>query len=233
MKLGPGVHLIHARIAQAILVEGPPLTLIDTGAAGSVPRIAREVRRAGRRLEDIEQIVITHAHADHIGSAAELRELTGARVLVHPADGDVACGRRPPYPISSRGVVGAILSPATVLLQHRTAFPPVVVDGLLQDGQELAPGIQMIATPGHTPGHVSVLVPEAELLHVGDVIHNLAGTWPPPAMLNEDELGIYLAIRKLAATSFRRLSFGHGPPVFRGARRRVERAARRYRVGAG
>lgn len=231
VKLGPGVRLVYTRRAQSLLLEGPPMTLVDTGAPGSLARIVRAVRKTGSRLEDLEQIVLTHAHAGHAGVAAELRRLTGARVLVHPADADVATGRKPPYALAPRGLVGATLAPVLPVLERRAAFPPVEVDGLLQDGQELDPGIVIVHTPGHTPGHVSVLVPESRLLHVADAAVNLAGLWPPPALGNQEEMAVYLSIRRISDLPLRRVSFGHGPPIFREAPRRMARLARRYRVG--
>lgn len=227
MRIGPGIHLIHTRIGQAVLIEGPPLTLIDTGARGSENRITRAIRRVGRRPEDLEQIVITHAHQDHIGCVAPLKEMTGAKIFVHAGDQAVASGLQPPYPLVENGLSGAIVKPFRGPLARFNAFTPVEVDGFLEDGQVLDPGIRIIATPGHTPGHVSVALLEGKLLHAGDALFNLTGVRPPLLAATQDELGAYQSIGRLADQGFQRISFGHGPPVFRNARRRIERLARR------
>lgn len=230
MKLAPGVHLVHTRVGQSLLVEGPPLTLVDTGAKGSMKRIERALRRIGRGFEDLELIVITHAHADHLGEAAKLKSRSGARVLVHRRDLEVAQGTRPGYALGTRGITGTLARPFRAKLENWNRFDPVGVDGAIDDGDVVGPGLEVFATPGHTPGHCSIHFPDASLLHVGDAVFNLIGPRPPPMVSNQDEAGVYESIVRLPYLSFHRLSFGHGPPIFRGARRRLERLARKYQL---
>lgn len=230
MNLGGGVHLVHTKVGQSLIVLGPPLTLIDTGRPGSVPRIARALRRVSRSVEDIEQIVITHAHHDHIGSAAELRGMTGARVMVHHADAAVARGEAPFYRLGTSGAVAALTAPWRERLQAWARFPHVEVDALLDDGDVIEPGIHIVATPGHSPGHVSVLVPDLELLHVGDALWNVIRTGVAPQMFNRDTAAAMRSVKRLAELDgYRRATFGHGPPILRSARRKIARVAHRYR----
>lgn len=230
MKLAPGVHLVHTRVGQSLLVEGPPLTLIDTGARGSLKRIERALRRIGRRLEDLEVVIITHAHSDHLGEASKLKSISGARVLVHHRDLEVAQGNKPRYSLGTRGVTGTVARPFRTKLETLNAFDPVEIDGTIDDGEIVGPGLEVFATPGHTPGHCSIYMPEPRLLHAGDAVFNLMGTRPPPMISNQNEAGVYESIVRLPQLQFRCLSFGHGPPIFRGARRRLERLARKYRT---
>ncbi|MGH2812040.1 MAG: MBL fold metallo-hydrolase [Actinomycetota bacterium] len=225
MKVGPGVWLIHSRAGQSLLVEGPPLTLIDTGAAGSLGRLRRAFSRGGHRLEDLQQLIVTHPHHDHIGEAAALKALSGASVLIHAKDAAAASGEEQPSTDTPRG------SGARLLMKlFAKPFAPVPVDGFLEDETTIDPGIRVIATPGHTPGHCSLIIEKTGLLHVGDAMFNITGLRPPPRAFNFDELEVYRSIQRLAALSFRRTTFGHGPPIFRHARTRLEKAARRYRM---
>ena len=68
---------------NAYLLEGTPLTLVDPGPNTPESRVALEegLRAAGRRLEDIEQVLLTHQHHDHVGLAAWVRERSGASVV--------------------------------------------------------------------------------------------------------------------------------------------------------
>lgn len=203
------------------------MTLIDTGAPGSEKRVIRSIRRIGKKPEDLELILVTHAHADHIGSAARLRSLTGAKVFIHADDERVANGSRTPYGFVRHGVTGVLFGPLEGTLARFNTFPPVQVDGFLTHGQVIEPGIRIVATPGHTPGHVSVALLEGRLLHVGDALFNLAGVRPPWLVATQDELGTYQSIARLAEESFVRMTFGHGPPALRGAQKRIDRLARR------
>src|SRR5439155_1115608 len=75
------------RTVNAVLIEGDPLTLVDTGVRTpeSLAALARAFVELGRRVEELEQIVITHPHHDHFGAAAVLADRSRARVIGHAA----------------------------------------------------------------------------------------------------------------------------------------------------
>jgi N-acyl homoserine lactone hydrolase len=95
--------------------------------------IDRVLVRAGLRLRDIGEVIFTHAHFDHAGGSALFQD---ARVLAHPDE--VAALRQDPE------------------------LPEWIDLGLryeaVQDGFEPMPGVRLIHTPGHTPGHLSLLL---------------------------------------------------------------------------
>ena len=62
--------------------------LVDTGLPGSHHKIGRVLKGHGRTFKDIKLIVVTHAHVDHAGTAAQMRQLSGAPILAHAADLD-------------------------------------------------------------------------------------------------------------------------------------------------
>ena len=95
----PQIHLIELPLeagpdkTQVYLVEGDPLTLIDTGVGTERSRVALESAcdRLGYALADIERIVLTHAHSDHFGLTASIRAAGGSlECWVHEADADFA-----------------------------------------------------------------------------------------------------------------------------------------------
>ncbi|ABC82734.1 MBL fold metallo-hydrolase [Anaeromyxobacter dehalogenans] len=90
-EIAPGVHLIDTgyvrpRLAAAYLVRGrDAAAVVETGTAGSVPRVLEAVASAGLRPEDVSHVVVTHVHLDHAaGAGALLRALPRARLVVHP-----------------------------------------------------------------------------------------------------------------------------------------------------
>ncbi|GAO03572.1 MBL fold metallo-hydrolase [Anaeromyxobacter sp. PSR-1] len=90
-EIAPGVHLIDTgyvrpRLAAAYLVRGrDAAAVVETGTAGSVPRVLEAVASAGLRPDDVSHVVVTHVHLDHAaGAGALLRALPRARLVVHP-----------------------------------------------------------------------------------------------------------------------------------------------------
>ena len=80
------IPILPLGMVNAFLVRSASACiLVDTGLPGSEHKIERALRRNGLGWRDIRLIVITHAHVDHAGSAARLRELSGAPSLPMPA----------------------------------------------------------------------------------------------------------------------------------------------------
>jgi glyoxylase-like metal-dependent hydrolase (beta-lactamase superfamily II) len=142
-----------------------PVTLVDAGIgpAGSlaadwapVPgHLPEELAAAGIDPGDVEAIVLTHLHNDHMGWAVPRDSpFTRARVIVQ--QGDVDAYR------ANRDQAG----------QFDLLIEPLLAAGRLQviaGDVPLSPGVRVIATPGHTPGHQSVLVDD-QLLITGDLV---------------------------------------------------------------
>jgi glyoxylase-like metal-dependent hydrolase (beta-lactamase superfamily II) len=146
------------------LALAPRPVLIDTGSPGDAERILRWI--AGLGVGIPERIILTHAHADHAGAAAELRRLTGARLCLAPEDWPMAAaGRNGPL-----GPVRLTAWPLQFLVPDR--FEPFVPDVALE-GQDALDGLgldaTLIATPGHTPGSVSLLFRDGQAV-VGDLL---------------------------------------------------------------
>ena len=83
------VYTVKNLASSAFLVAGAGRAMIvDTGVAGRAPAMLRKISEVGLRPADVSLIVLTHHHADHSGSARELREVTGAPVAIHRDDAD-------------------------------------------------------------------------------------------------------------------------------------------------
>src|SRR3954447_26606316 len=86
--------LAHVGSVNAWLLRGDPVTLIDTGPRedGALAALEAGLRRHGRRVEDVELLLATHHHLDHVGLAAPIQRRSGARVAVLDQLADYAAG---------------------------------------------------------------------------------------------------------------------------------------------
>ncbi|HWG37057.1 MAG TPA: MBL fold metallo-hydrolase [Terriglobales bacterium] len=121
--------------------------VVDPGA--EIGMVLRHLAELGCKLEGI---LITHAHIDHIGGAAELKRRTGAPVWLHPRD---------------LGLYGLLDWQANLL--GLPGAESTTIDAALDRNARLGP-IQILETPGHSEGSVSLYVPEENLLLAGDTL---------------------------------------------------------------
>jgi glyoxylase-like metal-dependent hydrolase (beta-lactamase superfamily II) len=184
--------------------DGDSVTLIDTGAPGSGAQILAAV-------SGVDRIVLTHGHTDHTGSAAELRESTGATVMAGAGDAAVIRGEAemPPavfedweVPIYERVSAGL---PSTA--------PPVAVDRELNDGDVLdfGGGAHILAIPGHTEGSIAVHLPEHRVLFAGDTVANVGSVML--GTFNQDRAQTVESFRRLASLDVHTACVGHGAPI--------------------
>jgi len=202
--------------ANVFLLVDDNLTLVDTGFKGRAGRIIKAVKRLGYSPSDIANIIITHHHADHVGNLAELKKVTRARVMAHPADAPYVNGRLPqPEPTRPKWL-GKTLS----LLHWLWTTTPVAVDILVNDNDELQilGGIKVLHTPGHTPGSISLFLQKERLVIAGDVlVHRFRLKLPSKAFTIDIAQEIY-SINRLVSLDFDIMCFGHGSPLMHEAR---------------
>lgn len=97
--MGNGWHAVALRIVNAFLLETPEgLVLIDTGLPGREGAILAAMGRLGHEPRALKHIVLTHAHPDHVGSAAALVKAKGAQTWMHREDVPAAENRMPMRP---------------------------------------------------------------------------------------------------------------------------------------
>jgi glyoxylase-like metal-dependent hydrolase (beta-lactamase superfamily II) len=221
----PGVVevLFPRALVNAHLVDTDVLTLIDTGTPGGAGAILRALRDRGREPADVQRILLTHRHSDHAGNAAALARETGATVFAPPADAAyVRDGTEQPRPRAATRLGRAMVPYVKAALPWQVE--PVAVDESLADGTTLGP-FRVIATPGHTAGHVSLLFEErGGILFTGDAAARITGVGPHPAA--DDPATARASVAALAREDFRAACFGHGRPL-------TVDAAQRFREAAG
>jgi glyoxylase-like metal-dependent hydrolase (beta-lactamase superfamily II) len=224
-QVADGVHRLTQGVVSFYLIEeGGRLLLVDAGAPGDWGLLVEAVAALGRRLDDLEAVLLTHAHADHIGTAERARTTAGARVLVHQADAETA---RTGKSVRNDGRVRSYLLRAefyrtlfSLARRGATRIVPVREVTTFADGETLdLPGRpRAVHAPGHSPGSAALLLEGHGVLLTGDVLatrNPLTGRDGPqimPSGLNNDTPQ---ALRSLAALDGIRAGLllpGHGEP---------------------
>ena len=220
---GPGLHALpitvdyggrELTITPALVETERGLVLIDAGSEGTVDSLRTHLRSLGYGLEDVWLVVLTHHDGDHAGGLADLLEHTDAVVAAHREEAPYVTGERDP--IKGDG----------------DRYPPVDVDLELAGGVRiptLAGPMEVVETPGHTPGHISLYFPENGLLLAGDALvadldDPLSG--PKPRFTSDMDRALE-SVEKLAALEIDHVVCYHGGYVDRGSERIREIAADR------
>jgi glyoxylase-like metal-dependent hydrolase (beta-lactamase superfamily II) len=205
------------QVGRVFLIEGNDgLTLIDTSLPGSEKRIEKELATKGYQLADVKNILITHAHGDHIGALAAIQAIArNAKTYVHSRDVQVTRGEIP-QPLPPKESLKGI---DRLMGNGFGASPPARVDVELQEGfalDHILPGLTVIDEPGHSPGQVGFWWPTQRLLISGDLCANLFGRLIRPfAAFTPDMKEAARSIRKVSEMNVGTLCPGHGP-AFRG-----------------
>ena len=173
-------------VSAYVLVRGGQAAVVDTGVAGSARAIETGLTEVGVDWSAVSDVILTHKHNDHVGSAADVLEMAS----------------------NATGYAGADDIPAISVPRELTA---------VRDGDTVF-ALQIISTPGHTPGSISVFDPVAGLLVAGDALRTEGGR-PilPGADFTEDMDEARRSVAKVGELMFETLLVGHGEPIEGGA----------------
>ncbi len=165
---------ISLGFGQCYLLKGDGVIAVDAGEPKKVGVFARALETAGINPHDVKLVVLTHGHWDHIGSAREIKSLTGATLAMHRAEAHLLENSLTPLP---PGVTpwGKTFAALLKIFMPLIKVPTAKVDlALGDDGLSLVdfgiPG-RVLHTPGHSSGSVTVLLDTGEAF-VGDLAMN-------------------------------------------------------------
>jgi glyoxylase-like metal-dependent hydrolase (beta-lactamase superfamily II) len=172
-EAAPGIHRIENNHTNFYVVEdGDRVTVVDAGLPTSWPSLERAVGS----LDRIVALILTHAHFDHIGIAERLRKTLGIPVYVH--ENDVPLTMHPRLYSRERSPLWYVATQPQALpivagfLGTRSFWPRRVAEvHRFTDGTLDVPGSpRVVATPGHTLGHVAFHFPDRDAVIAGDSV---------------------------------------------------------------
>ncbi len=214
MEIVSNIHLIAGVMANPYLLIDPQgLTLIDTGIPGSAKRILDYIHELGYAPQDLKHIIITHADVDHVGGLSKLKAATGARIYASPIEAEAIARGKQSRDLNPSNAVAKALFGVMGNVFHAV---PAQVDELVKEGMVLpvAGGLQILETPGHTPGHISLYAPSVRVLFCGDsMVSEKEGLRGSRGMNNWDQAQSDGSVRKQAALGAQIVCSGHGPVV--------------------
>ena len=212
---GSNVYLIAAE-------DG--LALVDTGPGGSSEKIVSQLRENGFDPAMLKAIFLTHAHSDHIGAVAGLVLLSGAEVFAHETEVPYLEGKQK---MPTNSLVLRLLGFVGWLFPQ----PPVInVDRTLTDGEMIDPfgGLQIIHTPGHSPGSMCLYLPAKRVLFTGDIMSQKKEKdgsivlKPPIPYFTSDMQQAKESFRKLVGLDVDMICSGHWPPILQGGGEKIK-----------
>jgi glyoxylase-like metal-dependent hydrolase (beta-lactamase superfamily II) len=235
-QVAPGVHRLgNAFVNYYVIEDGNRLTLVDGGLPGFRGQLDEYLRSRGRSVSDIDAVVLTHAHSDHVGIVEGVRVDAPAPVYVHEADERMA---RTGKAHKRDGTMYGSLVHAAVwkffamgarnggLKTTKVGEVTTFVDGDLD-----VPGRpRVIPTPGHSPGHVALHLPDRGVLIAGDALctyNVLTGARGPqlvPRAFAADAQQGLASLDALERVDAGTMLFGHGEPWTDGPAAAVARA---------
>jgi len=195
LEIGGGMGKIYLTLAW----DEKNLVLFDAGFPGQADEIVKAIASAGFSADKLTHIIITHQDMDHIGCVIDLLKIApAARIMAHSEEAPYIDGRKTPIKLA------AMLENYANLPEDRKAWCDKMKEGFanrkisvnqtLSDGEvlPLCGGIEVIHTPGHTPGHICLFLRESGVLVGGDAVNIQDGkpSGPNPQHTYDMELGM-------------------------------------------
>jgi glyoxylase-like metal-dependent hydrolase (beta-lactamase superfamily II) len=172
--MGVSIYPIKLGVACCYLLQGDGIIMIDGGAPNQAKCFLKALERLSIQPRDLRLLVLTHGHWDHIGSAKDIKEITGAKIAMHKREKDWLEKSLKPLP---PGVTlwGKIFAKIMAMFMPFVHISATNVDIILGDEEfslaEFGIAGKVISTPGHSPGSVSIVLDTGDAF-VGDLAMN-------------------------------------------------------------
>jgi glyoxylase-like metal-dependent hydrolase (beta-lactamase superfamily II) len=224
IEVAPGIHLLRrVRGCNVYYLADPDNpALIDSGLPWTVGRLLRTIAEFPPEWPPPKRLLITHYHIDHAGGAVRLRQAFGTSVVTHPAE--------------TKAFVDRLLRDAPLPWRVRRYTMSTAPDEVVEDGTVLPVlgGLEVVHTPGHTPGSLCFYLREQGVLFTGDQFISYIDRLSRPFMGVEGDRGAYReSLARIAALRPAVLLPGHGYPVLQDAADLLEEMVARGGGSAG
>jgi len=224
------VPILPMMMLQSHIIRDHKTIIVDTGNPGSAVKILAAMRKHQIDPKDVSLILITHSHLDHSGGAAELQKALKVPIAMHGLEQTyVENGTR--FPLTPKNWFGKLFKKSPLIKKNVERFK---VDIIIHGGEDLKPyGVdaEIIFTPGHTPGSISVMLGNREMIAgdvvsggilLGGIMFNQVPIWP---IFHEDTATTIESLKRIIELSPTRIHVGHGGPLEGPS---IERFVRRY-----
>jgi len=205
---------VEMKMANAYIIKNENSVIVDTGVKGNIEKIFTVMRDNGIEKESLKAIIITHAHDDHYGNAAELKKITGAEIIIHKKDHEtMKAGENVPF--KARNLFGKFI---LNFIKNNGINSKVdgiqadtVISGKTYDLSEYGVDARIIHTPGHTPGSVCVAVGEEHII-IGDLLMGkiMNPAKPGYPIWVDDISSLNRSIKKMRDMNFKKWYPAHG-----------------------
>ncbi len=206
---------IKLKRTKAYLIKDDKNILVDAGNPGDSALLLYDLEQYLDKTDTLDYIVVTHAHSDHYGSINEVKEKTGAKVMIHEAD----------YELMKNGESAKLIPFSTIgkLLyvflknkdtQHPKGLKPCEADIVISSEEyDLTPyGVhgKIVHTPGHTPGSISLFLDDKTAI-IGDLNMSLIIPEKPERPMWAYDVTVWeKSIRKVLDFEPKRIEVTHG-----------------------
>lgn len=224
MEVLPGIHQLKGFLWSNVflLEDGDKLALVDAGLHPRSHKLLDYIRSMGRDPAELDTIILTHGHPDHTFGLRPLQRSTNIKVLVHSGDVKSESGGRSWIHYPSQPVAREWDVP---FLQK------LYFDEVLHDGQVLPimDGLEVLHTPGHTPGSVVLYLRSRGVLFTGDSLLSNGKVFRRPIPFPGTNFKDYRrSIERISRLDFEVALPGHGQPMLTGGQAMVKEMLHNY-----
>ncbi|MCI4324127.1 MAG: MBL fold metallo-hydrolase [Thermoplasmata archaeon] len=199
VRVEEGVGRIPGFVNIYTFLEGERIVLIDTGFSPKAKSVVKAFQASKVPLTRLGRVLLTHHHVDHMGGAAQLLQSTGAPISCHAEDAPFVDGR--------------VKAPMPRIMRLFMKVHPAAVASMLSDGDLVGP-LQVIHTPGHTPGEVVFYHPGRKILFAGDSLREQKGKLILPAARFASNIAQAVSsLQRLQRLDVALMLPGHGEPI--------------------
>jgi hydroxyacylglutathione hydrolase len=212
----PQIFSLKFGINTCYIIKGKGTIMIDGGPSKAREKFKKYLIKYAIIPNEIKLVVLTHADFDHSSSAGAIREITGAKIAVHEKDRAILEEGRFNFP-PGVNTWGKISHAIFVPIMSKIPIPPQKADIILNDHDyplnDFGINGKIIYTPGHTAGHVSVLLENGDLF-AGCLAHNIRLFTPGPRLpiYAEDIEQIKKSWKLVIDQGAKMIYPGHGKP---------------------